>query len=74
MGEDDDTTQIHFTPYNQWVIPKLDIEKSVFDVENYKLPKTNRNMKLICYSHEQGFNTWDDYRDHLLDTFLGWFI
>ena len=39
----------------------------MFDVENYKLPKTNRNTKLICYSHEQGFDMWDDYRDHLLD-------
>ena len=39
----------------------------MFDVENYKLPKTNKNMKLICHSHEQGFDTWDDYRDHILD-------
>ena len=27
-------------------------------------------MKPICYSHEEGFNMWDDYRDHLLDKYF----
>ena len=62
--------QAHFTPYNQLVISQQKSEtliRSVFDVHNYELLKLNRNTKLICESHEQGFINWEEYQKHLID-------
>ena len=62
--------QAHFTPYNQLVISQIKSEtvnKSVFAVDNYELPKLNRKMKPICETHEKGFPNWEEYRKHLID-------
>ena len=67
---DSSHTQAHFTPYNQLVISKIKSEtgiKSVFAVDNYELPKLNRNTKPICETHEKGFQNWDKYMKHLID-------
>ena len=56
-------TQAHFTAYNQLVISKTKSEtliKSVFAVDNYELPKLNRNTKPICEIHKQGFTNWKE--------------
>ena len=36
-------------------------------MDNYELPKLNRKMKPICETHEKGFQTWEEYRKHLID-------
>ena len=63
-------TQAHFTAYSQLVISKPKSEtliKSAFAVDNYELPKLNRNTKPICETHEQGFTNWEEYQKHLID-------
>ena len=39
----------------------------MFDVDNYELPKLNRNTKPIFESHEQCFRNWEEYQKHLID-------
>ena len=36
-------------------------------MDNYELPKLNRNTKPICETHEKGFQNWEEYRKHLID-------
>ena len=36
-------------------------------MDNYELPKLNRNTKPICETHKKGFQNWEGYRKHLID-------
>ena len=69
-GDDSSHMQAHFTPYNQLVISQIKSEtvnKSVFAIDNYELPKLNRKMKLICEMHEKSFLNWKEYSKHLIN-------